>query len=45
VHNAKVADRALKIAKRDHPPQRRMPDNVSMTWDNSGDDDSHRPGG
>ncbi|KJZ43063.1 MULTISPECIES: hypothetical protein [Pseudomonas] len=44
VHNAKVADRALKIAKRDHQPQGRMPDNVSMTRDNGGDDDSHRPG-
>jgi hypothetical protein len=44
VHNAKVADQALKIAKRDHQPQGRTPDKVSMTRDNGADDDSHRTG-
>ena len=39
VHNAKVADRALKIAERDHQPRGRTPDKVSMARDNSGDDD------
>ncbi|MNV71540.1 hypothetical protein D3C71_1645660 [compost metagenome] len=40
VHNAKVADRALKIAKPDHQPHERNVGNTSMTPDKSGGDDS-----
>jgi hypothetical protein len=40
MHNAKVADRALKIAKPDHQPHGRNVGNVSMTRDKSGGDDS-----
>ncbi|CAG8872414.1 hypothetical protein PS726_00710 [Pseudomonas fluorescens] len=40
MHNAKVADRALKIAKPDHQPHERNVGNTSMTPDKSGGDDS-----
>ena len=40
MHNAKVADRALKIARPDHQPQGQKPDKASMTRDQDGSDDS-----
>ena len=40
MHNAKAADRALKIAKPDHQPHERNVGNTSMTPDKNGGDDS-----
>ncbi|WP_322616579.1 hypothetical protein [Pseudomonas sp. BIC9C] len=42
MHNAKVADRALKIARPDRQPHGQKVGNTSMTRDKSGDDDSDR---
>ena len=40
MHNAKVADRALKIARPDHQPHERNVSNASTPRDKSGNDDS-----
>ena len=40
MHNAKVADRALKIARPDHETHERNVGNASMPRDKSGSDDS-----
>ncbi|MFS2201484.1 hypothetical protein [Pseudomonas sp. Pseusp3] len=40
MHNAKVADHALKIARPDPQPQGQKVDSTAMTRDKSGGDDS-----